>query len=100
MERLGVLEHCHPQDSWNSVNHSGRSRNGSSRRSSLTCLIGFSVSSGPRDEFPRTPSLILSLLVDAGCCVGITASCDDDVGDVGEDELEELVDRPGTTIGT
>ena len=30
----------------------------------------------------------------------IQASCDKDVGDVGEDELEELVDKSGTTIGT
>ena len=40
---------------------------------------------------------MLSLLVDAGCSVGITVSCDEDVGNVGEDELEELADRPGTT---
>ena len=45
-------------------------------------------------------SLILSLLVDAGCSVGATASCDEDVGEVGEDELEELVGRPGETNGT
>ena len=43
---------------------------------------------------------MLSLLVDAGCCAGITASCGIDVGDAGEDELEELVDRPGATNGT
>ena len=43
---------------------------------------------------------MLSLLVDAGCCVGIAASCGIDVGDAGEDELEELVDRPRTTNGT
>ena len=55
-------------------------------------FIGFSVSTGSRDESPRTSSLIPSLLVDARCCVGVTASCDDDVGDVGEDELEDLVD--------
>ena len=40
-------------------------------------------------------SLILSLLSVAGCFVGVTVSCDEDVGEVGEDELEELVDRPG-----
>ena len=45
--------------------------------------------------------LVLSLLVKAGCCVGITASCGQDVGDVGVvAELEERVDGPGTTIGT
>ena len=37
--------------------------------------------------------LVLSLLVDAGCNVGDAASCNTDVGDVGEDELEEPVDR-------
>ena len=44
--------------------------------------------------------LVLSLLYDAGCCVRARASCGTDVGDVGEDELEELVDEPGTTNGT
>ena len=39
--------------------------------------------------------LELSLIVDAGCSV----SCNTGVGDVGA-ELEELVDKPGTTIGT
>ena len=32
--------------------------------------------------------------------MGVTVSCDEDVGEVGEDELEELVDRPGTMNGT
>ena len=27
-------------------------------------------------------------------------SCIEDAGEVGEDEVEELVDRPGTTKGT
>ena len=44
--------------------------------------------------------LVLSLLVDAGCCVGTAASCGNDVGDVAVAELEEPVDEPGTTIGT
>ena len=61
---------------------------------------GFSVSAGPCDRFPCTSSLVLSLLVGAGCSVGVTVSCDEDVGEVGEDEFEELVDRPGTTKGT
>ena len=60
----------------------------------------FSVSAGPCDEFPRTSSLTLSLLADAGCCVGVTATYDEDVGEAGEDEVEELVDGPGTTKGT
>ena len=72
----------------NSSNHPGRSRNGSLRTTSLSFL---------RDESPHSYSQHLS---DAGCCAGITNSCDEDVGDVGEDELEELVDRPRTTIGT
>ena len=49
---------------------------------------------------PYCATRTLSLLVDAGCSVGVTASCDDDAGEAGEDELEELVDRPGTTNGT
>ena len=41
-----------------------------------------------------------SLLGVAGCSVGVKVSCDEDVGEVGEDEVEELVDRQGTTNGT
>ena len=68
--------------------------------SSSSFLFGFSVSAGSCDGLTRTVLLVLSLLVDAGCCVGVTASSDEDVGDVGEDEVEELVDKPGTTNGT
>ena len=32
--------------------------------------------------------------------VGVTESCDEDEGELGEDEVEELVERPGTTKGT
>ena len=32
--------------------------------------------------------------------MGVAVSCDDDVGEVGEDELEELVDGIGATNGT
>ena len=32
--------------------------------------------------------------------MGVTLSFDDDVGEVGEDEVEDLFDRPGTTKGT
>ena len=63
------------------------------------CLNSSCHSGRPRDGSPRTSSLMLSLLVDAGCSVGVTAPCDEEKGDVGEDELEELVDRPGTTNG-
>ena len=83
----------------NSSSHSGRSRKVSPRTSSLSFFLGFLISVGPRDESPRTSSLILLLLIEAGCCVGVTASCDEGVGDVGEDELEELVDRPETKNG-
>ena len=76
--------------------HSDRSYDDFPRTSSLSSFVcEFSVSAGPCDEFRRTSSLTLSLLVDAGYSVGVTVSCDEDVGDVGEDELEELVDRPG-----
>ena len=53
----------------------------------------FSVSAGPCDKFPCTSSLVFSLLVDAECSVGVTVFCGEDVGEVGEDELEELVDK-------
>ena len=68
--------------------------------SSSSFLFWVSVSASPCDEFPRTSFLMLSLLADAGCSVGVTVSCDEDAGDVGEDELEELFDRPKTTKGT
>ena len=32
--------------------------------------------------------------------MGVLVSCDEDLGDVGAAELEELVDKPGATIGT
>ena len=119
-ERLGVLGHCHPQGSpWTllatlayhatgfpvlfrchfylGLSVSAGPRNKSRRSSSLSsCYLGFSVSAGPRDESRRSSSLP----ADAGCCVGITASCHEDVGDVRGDELEELVDGPGSTNGT
>ena len=86
--------------SLNSSSHSGISCDEFPRASSLSSfLFWFPVSAGPCDEFPRTSPLTLSLLVDAGYSVGVTVSCDEDV-EVGEDELEELVDRPRTTICT
>ena len=39
-------------------------------------------------------------LLSAGFSVLITVSCDEDVEETGEDEVEELVDMPGTTNGT
>ena len=57
----------------------------------------FSVSACSCDGLTRT--VLISLLIDAGCNVATTASCNTDVGDVGLAELEELVDKPGTTIG-
>ena len=84
-------------------NHSGRSRNGFPRTLSLSSfLFGFWISAGPRDGSPRTLSMprVFSLLFHAGCCVGTMGSCGTNVGEVSEDEVEELVDRPGTTKGT
>ena len=81
----------------NSSNHSGRSRNGFPRTFSLSpfffvLFFGFCwfMATGLHAVL-----LELSLLVDAWC----SASCNTDVGDVGVAELEELVDKPGTTIG-
>ena len=42
----------------------------------------------------------LSLLSVAGFSVLPTVSCDEDVQEANEDEVEALVDRPGTTNGT
>ena len=59
-----------------------------------------SVSVGSGDGFSHARLLALSLRVDAGGNVGITASCGGDAGDVGVAYLEEPVGEPGTTIGT
>ena len=48
----------------------------------------------------RDSSLVVSLLSAAGFSVPVTVFCDEDVEEAGEDEVEELVDRPGTTNGT
>ena len=86
----------------NSCSHSGRSRNGSLRTPSLSSFyLGFRFLLVHATSFLELHhSHTLSLPVDAGCCVTVTASCDEDVRHVGEDELEELVDRQGTTNGT
>ena len=59
-----------------------------------------SISVDSRHEFPRADesSLAFSLLLVAGISVSVTVSCNEDVGEV--DEVEELVDKPGTTNGT
>ena len=51
-------------------------------------------------EYPRAndSSLVRSLLLVAGISVSVTVSCDEDVAEV--DEVEQLVDKPGTTNGT
>ena len=58
-----------------------------------------SISADLRIEFPDADesSLAFSLLV-AGLSVSVTVSFDEDVGEY--DEVEELVDKPGTTNGT
>ena len=60
-------------------------------------FIGFWV--GICNGSSRACLLVLSLRVVAGRKVETTESCGDDAGDVGVDELEEPVDKPGTTIG-
>ena len=84
---LGVLEHFSF-----SVNFS--------TRSGRSCYASLSVPSRCLHFYYGFVYLYSHFLVDAGCCVGFTVSSDENVGDVGEDEFEELVDRPGTTNGT
>ena len=60
----------------------------------------FSISADPSDGFHRDSSLRISLLSIAVLSVLPTVSCDEDVEETGEDEVEELVDRPGTTKST
>ena len=62
----------------------------------VSILFFFSISGGSCDGLHHSVLLELSLLVDAGC----SATCNTDIGDAGAAELEELVDKPGTTIGT
>ena len=67
---------------------------------SIVIVFFFSISAGSCDVLTRIELPVLSLLVNAGCNVRTTASCDTDVGDVGVAVLDELVDKPGTTSGT
>ena len=57
-------------------------------------------SAGSCDGFSCNSTLILSHLSFAGFPVPITEPFDEDVEEVDDDEVEELVDRPGTTKGT
>ena len=52
-----------------------------------------SISADSCDEFLRVNSLALSLLLVAVSSVIVAVSYDDDVSEVGEDEVEALVDR-------
>ena len=64
----------------------------------------FLVSVDKCSGFHRNSSLVLPLLSVAGFSVYLltsnTESCDADVEEVGVDDVEELVDKPGTTNGT
>ena len=87
--------------SLNSCTQCGNSDNGSSRARSLSSCLSFFlflVSSG--DRSPCAFSHILSLRIVAGRFVEFTVSCVNDVGDVGEVELDEPVANPGATSGT
>ena len=50
--------------------------------------------------FPCDFSLTISLLSAAGFSMLIRSSCDEDVEEVGEYDVEERVDKPGITKGT
>ena len=88
-----------PNSEVNSCEEVEASRCSGTLSSTRFSLNAYSHSGRSRDESPRTSSLILSLLIHAMLCRS-TASCDENVRDVSEDELEELVDGPGTTNGT
>ena len=64
----------------------------------------FSVSVDLCSGFPRSSSLVLPLLSGTGFSVYLltsnTASCDRDVEEVCVGVVQELIDKPGTTIGT
>ena len=59
----------------------------------------FSISSGFGNGSSRDSTLILPLLSAVGFSVSITESCNDDAEEVGVDDAEEFVDKPGTTNG-
>ena len=99
-KRLGVLEHFHPPDrAWTPV--AFLTDYATSFLVQPRCrhfYMGFRfLLVHACDRFPCTSSLVPSPLLDAGYSVGVTVSCDEDVREVGEDEVEELVDGPGTT---
>ena len=54
----------------------------------------FSVSADPRTGFPVTPHSKIHIFLLLSFSVLITVSCDEDVDEAGEDEVEELVNRP------
>ena len=96
-----MVERSYPPDSLKSCNHSGTSSNSSLCHSlSSSFLFVFSVFADPRDWFLRVSSLMISLLSVVGFSVPTTESCCEDVEELGQDEAEELVDRPGTKNGT
>ena len=66
-----------------------------SRTPSLSSFLGFRFLLVHATSFPVLLHSYFSLLVNAGCSVGVTLSCDEDVGEVAENEEEELVDREG-----
>ena len=55
-------------------------------------IVIFSISASSCDVLTRIELPVLSLLVNFGCNVRTTASCDTDVEDVGVAVLDELVD--------
>ena len=87
----------------NSSDHSGRSRNGLLHAPSMSsfCFLCL-VSLESRDGSPsvRLRSLLLRVLTEHGVESSRIESCDTDVEDVLEEELEGLVDKPGATIST
>ena len=100
-KRLGVLEHHHLPDFPRTL-PAIPADHAKLRPALLRChfYLGFRFLLVHATSLLVLHHFIFLLLVEAGCCVGVTASCDEGVGDVGEDELEELVDRPETTYGT
>ena len=84
-----------------SCSHSGtKSCNSSLRHASSSSFLVFLVSADPRDGCHRDPTLIISLLSVAGFSVPTKESCDENVEESGEHEVEEIVDGIGTKNGT
>ena len=94
----GTLSSTNP--CWNCYGQSGTPCNSPLGNPSSSFKFGFSISVDSCHDFPRADesSLAFELPLVTGISMSVTVSGDEDVGEI--DEVEELVDKPGTMNGT